>query len=100
VPGAEDAVADERAGDHRRSKVRAFGRQRVVLASGVANDENLGPVDVCFHLLHFTGEKVVYAHDVYCDHAIGGGGGGSGCRGLGGRRCGRSNRRRSENYAA
>jgi hypothetical protein len=99
VPGAEDAVADERAGDHRRSKVRAFRRQRVVLASGVANDENLGPIDVRFHLLHFTGEKVVCAHDVHCDHAIGRGGG-SGCRGLGGRRCGRSNSRRSENYAA
>ncbi len=74
MPRAEHAVAHQRSCDQRRPEVRTFGRQRVILSRSVANDENFGTIDVCFYLLHFSGEEVVDTHNIHRDQAVGGGG--------------------------
>ncbi len=64
MPGTEHAISHQSTGHHRRTEVRAFGRQGVVFASGVANDKNLGAVDVRFNFFHLAGKHIADGHHV------------------------------------
>ena len=71
MPGAQDSVTNQSAGDHWRPEVRALGRQSVILTSSIANNENFRSVDVGFNFLHLAGQDIVDAHDVNGNHAVG-----------------------------